>query len=151
MISFSESKEYVDRTKTTPPLAGFLTWYDNSVQFQCGQGPGTSTFASIPSTPHYDVVLWSGSDQPMEALWRVHVGDQSTDYARNLLAGHFNIFWNFHFGSAVPTSFTFSSNADSQNLYWTSVVYDEPHSETRSPYTDDIVSQAVPGNLTLGS
>ncbi len=38
MLAFSESEEFVRRTDTARPLAGFLTWYPEGVHWYCGAG-----------------------------------------------------------------------------------------------------------------
>ena len=38
MLSFSESKEYVLRTATVRPAAGYLLWFDAGTKFYCGIG-----------------------------------------------------------------------------------------------------------------
>ncbi len=42
MMAFSESEEFVRRTGTATPLAGFLRWYPEGVHWYCGVGPRTS-------------------------------------------------------------------------------------------------------------
>jgi hypothetical protein len=41
MLAFSESEEFVRRTGTTTPLAGFLRWYPEGTHWYCGVGPRT--------------------------------------------------------------------------------------------------------------
>ena len=38
MINFSESEEYVQRTGTSVPLAGYFNWYPEGTHFSCGTG-----------------------------------------------------------------------------------------------------------------
>ncbi len=39
MLAFSESEEFVQRTDTAVPLAGFLRWYPGGAHWYCGTGP----------------------------------------------------------------------------------------------------------------
>lgn len=39
MIAFTESEEFVRRTGTATPLAGYLRWYPEGVHWYCGVGP----------------------------------------------------------------------------------------------------------------
>lgn len=41
MLAFSESEEFVRRTDTATPLAGFLSWYPEGAHWYCGVGPQT--------------------------------------------------------------------------------------------------------------
>lgn len=41
MLAFSESEEFVRRSGTTPPMAGFLRWYPEGSHWYCGVGPRT--------------------------------------------------------------------------------------------------------------
>jgi hypothetical protein len=38
MISFSESQEYVEKTATAAPAAGYLQWFQGDVRWDCGPG-----------------------------------------------------------------------------------------------------------------
>jgi hypothetical protein len=56
MISFSESEEYVRRTATWQPLAGYLQWYPTGTTWVCGYGAGINEVLvpiSKPRGPSY--------------------------------------------------------------------------------------------------
>ncbi|MGH1489104.1 MAG: DUF4214 domain-containing protein [Acidimicrobiales bacterium] len=42
MLAFSESEEFIRRSGTTTPLAGFLRWYPEGSHWYCGVGPRNS-------------------------------------------------------------------------------------------------------------
>lgn len=52
MINFSESSEYVARSRTFTPLAGYLNWYPAGTTYECGFGPGRVT---IDPDRYYDI------------------------------------------------------------------------------------------------
>ncbi len=39
MLAFTESAEFVDRTGTSRPLSGYLSWYPKGTHWYCGAGP----------------------------------------------------------------------------------------------------------------
>lgn len=140
MISFSESQEYVTRTDTSAPLAGYLTWYDGSVQFDCGFGDKTTSFSSLPPTAHADAMRLNLNDTTeINTVLAVNRADGGVETDPvSVAADFYYIQWNSPIYVANPVSFSFSSNAAvPTDFFWLIVVYDEPHSATRLPYTNN--------------
>ncbi len=54
MISFSESEEYVARTGTAVPLAGYFSWYPEGTGFTCG--PEAVALELLPTDDAVDVL-----------------------------------------------------------------------------------------------
>lgn len=46
MIFFSESEEYVTRSETVRPMAGYLGWYPEGTSWACANGSGAMTLAA---------------------------------------------------------------------------------------------------------
>ncbi len=134
MIAFSESKEYVELTDTWPPLAGYLQWYANPLQFACGTGPVivtpelTSSFA--------DLMIWN--DAPEAVGFRLGFetpgGPLMDDYGQ-LDASSYSIYWNMAISQIGARSMIIEV-PDRPDVFWTAVFYDSPHAADRSPYTD---------------
>ncbi|MEM7337278.1 MAG: DUF4214 domain-containing protein [Actinomycetota bacterium] len=143
MIAFSESKEYVRKTGTTPPMAGYLMWYDRSFRYECGvnlslrTAQGFDVPDSIPSA-HVDIAVVNDSAAtdyisadwsfigplfgPLEFpsrtylyLWNIPVVENDRDLAlHRTLVG------------------------EGEDLYWTVVFYDHPHSAERPGWESSV-------------
>ncbi len=61
MINFSEGPEYVVRSQTFTPLAGYFNWYPAGTTYECGFGPGQVT---IDPSRFYDIALSNYSNTP---------------------------------------------------------------------------------------
>lgn len=55
MINFSESEEYVARTNTAVPLAGYFNWYPDGTAFTCGSE--VVNFELLPEDDNVDVLM----------------------------------------------------------------------------------------------
>lgn len=49
MLAFTESADFVDRTATSRPLSGYLSWYPRGTHWYCGAGP-VDDLAVLPLT-----------------------------------------------------------------------------------------------------
>lgn len=136
MISFSESEEYVTLSGTAAPMAGYLSWYDNSVQFDCGQGPETVPLTGLASTPYLDVILLNPTAGPVGVDWILTDANGSFGEPEVLDGGLYAIYWNYDLVSPIPTQVEFTTDGPVASFFWAYVTYDHPHSATRAPYTD---------------
>ncbi len=94
VLTFTESFEYVRRTSTVKPLAGYLRWYPSGTHWYCGTGPATRPVNPLTGALWADYYLANRSpaDDPvavwtMEAVGHHHVTlvdetlrQNSTDY-----------------------------------------------------------------------
>ena len=138
MIAFSESPEYVTKTDTVAPMAGYLTWYDESVQFSCGQGDAFVQPEVLPETAYADVMVWNFSSQPTS--WRLGLltpFGEELGSATTLAAGSYAIWWNVPIHELEATAVLIDVDSN-PGVWWTAVIYDHPHSEYRSPFTDNV-------------
>lgn len=55
MINFSESEEYVARTGTAVPLAGYFNWYPDGTAFTCGSE--AVNFGLLPEDDNVDILV----------------------------------------------------------------------------------------------
>lgn len=64
MVAFSESEDFISRTKTATPLSGFLRWYPEGVHWYCGRGPRDDLAIRPLSDPtgYADYVFYNGGD-----------------------------------------------------------------------------------------
>ncbi len=71
MIAFTESEEFVQRTQTARPLAGYSRWYPNGLHWYCGRG--SDRFPIQPLTGQKvssDFIFVNSGVQPsMTELW----------------------------------------------------------------------------------
>ena len=70
MLNFSESAEYVERTGTITPAAGYFSWYPVGTRWQCGFG--YREVELLDSDSYIDVGIWNGLDQPSTMQIDVH-------------------------------------------------------------------------------
>ncbi|MCP3992975.1 MAG: DUF4214 domain-containing protein [Actinomycetia bacterium] len=145
MIAFSESEEYVLKTGTTTPQAGYLMWYDRAFQYDCGPYFTDSKYNITPiptgtDTLYVDILVINASDT-----------DEVIDASFNAITPIFATV------SLPPSTFSYLTNlpvpanalelyltrlsAEPMNtgLYWSVVFYDHPHSAER-PGWDDVVN-----------
>lgn len=80
VLTFTESFEYVRRTSTVKPLAGYLRWYPPGTHWYCGTGPATRPVNPLTGALWADYYLANRSpvDDPvavwtMEAVGHHHV------------------------------------------------------------------------------
>jgi hypothetical protein len=102
MLSFSESKEYVLRTGTVRPAAGYLLWFDEGTNFYCGIG-SADVVVPFPSGSLGYVMLPPASGR----AW----GHEFDVY----LPGAAVIFKNNPYDPSIPNTATVLS-ADFENL-----------------------------------
>lgn len=137
MLSFSESEEYVLATDTVAPLAGFLSWYDDRLQFSCGRGANGNVWLgdTVLDSPYADFYVLNDSDSNV----RTRIGVSSSDFQQvfwsewlNLPPNTYALDWNIALGEFKPTNVIIES--ESSSVRWTIAVYDHPHSVDRLPY-----------------
>jgi len=70
VLTFTESFEYVRRTSTVKPLAGYLRWYPPGTHWYCGTGPATQPVNPLTGALWADYYLANRSlaDDPV-AMW----------------------------------------------------------------------------------
>ncbi len=94
MLNFSESEEFVRRTGTSPPLAGYFSWYPAGTTFACG----SDTFAlATNGRPNVDVFAVHFPSSRSAGGW---VSVSNTD---GRISQSFVPFGHFHLNQAVDT------------------------------------------------
>jgi hypothetical protein len=69
MLMFSESPEFVEKTNTEVPLAGYFNVYPKGTTFYCGVGPDTVPIlknAATAGATQMDVLGWNLGDAPQD-------------------------------------------------------------------------------------
>lgn len=133
MISFSESQEYVDRTGTIAPMAGYLSWYDEAVRFDCGFGDGSVSLTNLPPSPWTDVMFFNFGDTVETVRWTGTTTSGAVDSLDVVVNPNDIAYYaNSSFEESELGSFSFSTGTD--QLSWAVVVYDHPHSVDRIPW-----------------
>lgn len=136
MIAFSESIEFVRKTGTIEPQAGYLMWYDRSLHYDCGVGFGRAENAPFTqvATPgrgatYVDVLVWNLNENPI---------DVSASLPRSM-----RIFDTFDlqqyqyvhvYNVPVPAAeavVDLLATGDDSGLAWSVVFHDRPHSADR--------------------
>ena len=142
MIAFSESEEYVTRTATSTPLAGYLLWYDRNLRYSCGlsisNGAQAVTVPTDIPTPYADIfVLNSGTTSTQINLkLRFVVGGvpvEITQGAPDLLpAGEYLYGNNLPLPDGLQQIIITEPQAPAGSaVVWVVVFYDHPHAEGR--------------------
>ncbi len=138
MLAFSESQEYTNLTGTAPPMAGYLQWYSAPVTFRCGAGNGSVATAGAG---YLDLMVINGSARNTTGYQAVlDAGGVRYETPPDSLApGEMVIVWNQpSAGLGIRTA---SINvAGNSEMLWAVVLYGQPHSSTRSPYTDGLAT-----------
>lgn len=118
-------------------MAGYMTWYDESVQFDCGAGSGSMGWGELPDTAYADVLFTNLGDETVTVDWIINSAGGATDSNPSSLGvDRSQIVYNTAVFELDPTGFDFVVDPDDDNVFWAAVVYDPPASATRSPYTD---------------
>ena len=139
MIAFSESEEYVLKTGTLAPAAGFLQWYDRSFRYECGVdlANGTHQDIAVPGdipTPYVDVFTLnthptSATDFHVDEVR--HGAGQELFWYDALSAQTYGNVFNVDLLTDT-TALRLRRNAvQVTGLYWSVVFYDHPHSTLR--------------------
>lgn len=134
MIAFSEAEEFVRRTNTATPLAGYLRWYPEGTHWYCGVGPRDD----LPITPldeptiYADYVFFNGDDTQSPAAIRTVLGTQThlTVTQGSLPPG----FTSYKWGGVFNGDGNYGSALDIEaglNTSWIAVFYPLPIGEQR--------------------
>lgn len=98
MVAVSESEDFVERTNTATPLAGFLRWYPEGTHWYCGAGSRNdlSVDALEGDNLRADFLFHNGGAASSEfALYTVERGDRNARMASGILAaGHTQYSWD---------------------------------------------------------
>jgi hypothetical protein len=77
MLAFSESREFVTRTGTAVPLAGYLRWYPNGTHWYCDIGGVTESVTPLVGEVWADYYFHNRSQTPDSiALWTLEGANQ---------------------------------------------------------------------------
>ena len=70
MLTFSESREFVTRTHTAKPLAGYLRWYPKGTHWYCNVGKGTTKIRPLTGEVWADYYIHNRgeADDPIK-IW----------------------------------------------------------------------------------
>ncbi|MEZ5411482.1 MAG: DUF4214 domain-containing protein [Acidimicrobiales bacterium] len=142
MVAFSESAEYVNRTGTSTPLAGFLLWYDRGFRYGCGLSiPNGVQAVTVPTdipTPYADIfVLNAGTslaqiDLKLRFLVNGVPVDVTTGDPDLLPAGHYLYGSNLELPAGLQQIIlTEAQTSTVPDVMWAVVFYDHPHAEGR--------------------
>ncbi len=138
MIAFSESEEYVNKTATWAPQAGYLQWYDRSFTYHCGVDLTLHTYQDLPisaaiPTPHADTLFLNlgaaATDIHVEEV-RYNVGEPLFGYDA-LPAQRYGHVFNVDLVPGAAYLRLRRDAVDVTPLYWSVVFYDHPHSIER--------------------
>jgi hypothetical protein len=135
MLAFSESEEFVRRTGTATPLAGFLRWYPEGTHWYCGVGPRQA----LPITPLDQPVVFADFLFTNEGDGQADVGLSTaldgTSYlsltAGSLPAGFASYKWGGSFDGDGGYGNGLTINADEQTS-WVVVFYPVTIGEERA-------------------
>lgn len=128
MINFSEGPEYVTRSLTFTPLAGYFNWYPAGTTYQCGFGPGQVT---IDPSRFYDIALSNYSTVPQAYDIDVILqGTRQDEIASTVVALSTDAYFNLDPFSNVG-SFTMEIAVDS-DVAWMVVSSPLPLADDRS-------------------
>ncbi len=132
MIAFSESEEYVVKTNTWPPLAGYLTWYSRPKMFACG-----TSQVRVPTNDmrYADVAVWNDSAEAITFeidYWPV--GSAPGTGPITLQPNEYYFEWNVEHDPRVVLDIEINVPVYNDEVFWTVMRYDSIHSETRHPY-----------------
>ncbi len=149
MVAFSESEEYVTRTATSTPLAGYLMWYDRDFRYGCGLSiPNGAQSVAVPPdipTPYADIfVLNSGTTSAQINLkLRFTVGGVPVDVVPGepdlLPAGQYLYASNLELPAGLQQIILTEAQttATAPDVLWAVVFYDHPHAEGRPGWVVD--------------
>lgn len=133
MLAFSESREYVRRTATKPPMAGYLMWYHGTVEAVCGTGDGV---ARIDGANYVDIMVTNDNRTTPGSYQVSFAGGLQRDPIRyQIPADSYDLRHNQEIGDTNP-GWLIIETGDNPDLTWTIVFYPHPHSSDRSPWTD---------------
>lgn len=148
MVAFSESEEYVNRTATSTPLAGYLMWYDRHFRYGCGLSiPNGAQSVTVPTdipTPYADIfVLNSGTTSAQINLkLRFMVAGVPVDVVPGepdlLPAGQYLYGGNLELPEGLQQIIlTEAQTPTAPDVLWAVVFYDHPHAEDRPGWMVD--------------
>ncbi len=134
MIAFSEAEEFVRRTDTATPLAGYLRWYPEGTHWYCGIGPRDD----LPIKPldqdslYADYAFFNGGDAQSPAAIRTVLGTTThlTITDGSLPAG----FTSYKWGGEFSGDGNYGSALDieaGQGTSWIAVFYPSSIGEQR--------------------
>lgn len=133
MLAFSESEEFVLKTETVAPMAGYLMWYTNPMTYTCGTSNGTADLG----LPFFDVMVVNTTSERTDALrlrLDVTTGYYDSDQFQLGPNGHAYLH-NQDFSSEGPYQLTVFTSFD-PDTSWAVVSYDHPHARWRPPWID---------------
>jgi len=137
MIAFSESEEYVLKTGTTPPQAGFLMAYDRGLQYACNAGflsvAGThQEIIDIPSErPAYvDILIWN-IESSIVPTATAFPGVGTLFERENLGPNEYIHIYNVPVPAQAQQVTLNQAVGSANNLLWSVVFHDKPHSADR--------------------
>lgn len=111
MLAFTESADFVERTDTSRPLSGFLSWYPRGTHWYCGAGPKNDLpIQALDDGDVYADYLFinPGGQATVVGLTTVLDGQQRVPMMASTLPGGFTDFrWDgvfvgaAHYGNAI--------------------------------------------------
>ncbi len=134
MAAFSESQEFVSRTNTVTPLAGYLRWYPEGTRWYCGQGKQTIDIMFDSEDVYTDYIFTnrSGQDTDLAAYISDERQNQRINVAQAKLGSNFALYrWDGTFTGNRDYTNTLQVEA-SPETEWIFVFYNESLGKTRS-------------------
>ncbi len=126
MLAFSESEEFVRRSGTTAPMAGFLRWYPEGSHWYCGVGPRNALGIKPLEDPtvYADFMfINSGDEQSPVGITTLLNGQPHLDVSRGTLPAGFSDYkWGGQFGGDGDYGSALSISAASRTS-WVVVFY----------------------------
>ncbi len=117
MLFFSESEEYVDKTDTWAPLAGYLRWYPIGTRFACGWDD--VSIRQVGVGDHFDVLIANtGTETATYPIVTTLPDGTTTQLDRTLDPEHYHYFYNGSWSELTQADFDLN-----ETLYWTYVEY----------------------------
>lgn len=134
MLAFSESEEFVRRSGTTTPMAGFLRWYPEGAHWYCGVGPRNALGIKPLAEPtvYADFMFINSGDEqsPVGITTLLNGGPHLTVSDGTLPTGFSDYKWGGQFNGDGNYGSALSISAGSRTS-WAVVFYPSPIGDQR--------------------
>ncbi len=145
MLKFSEGPEYVTKSGTVPPLAGYYQWYPEGTVWACGNSSGILPIAQLPGPSYVDGIAWNFNQTLSEnfIIWTLNPQQDLNSLVVNEIvpAGQLYYFWNdVTDTSRFDTDTAFidvqAIDADRTDFFWSVVFYPASIGTARGGWDD---------------
>lgn len=138
LLSFTESKQYVEKTQTEIPLAGYGKWYPKGTHWYCGNGKATLTTQNLTTNTFSDIFLTNRSESNY-SVYKMYTESKNSSHLLfdDLLpSGYSTYHWDYHIKSNLNLENTIQIRT-TNSTDWIIIFYSNSLGTKRNGWSDN--------------